>query len=456
MMEKMSSKKILKNAITICLILSLIVISPLSNFSTVKVSATTQNDAVNWVNNQLNKTYRGNYGAQCVDLIKAYYAYLGVAGYAVGNACDYATNALPSGWTRVYSNYQPGDIAVFKTNDSRSGTGPYGHVGIFLSADEVGFNVMNQNYNYQSYCTINRFYYSSLQCAIRPAFTTVYNPQGCFDIVNGGQGNIKVRGWAFDRDNVNTAIKIHVYIGGPAGSGAEGHEISTGTLREDVNAAYPGVGNNHGFDTVIATNRIGEQQVYVYAINIGSGGNVLLGNKTVTIYPPATPTPAPTPTLTPPPTMKPIVKPTNKPTVKPTTKPAIKPTKKPAVNPTVKPTPKSQGNKNVTVENAQDTYRKEVSAPGITTIRTCKLDKHGKVCINWYKIAHASGYQIQYSTKKNFGRKKTKIVYGSNKIKLRLKANKKYYIRIRAFKYGNIKFKVYGKWSSRVKVRIKK
>ena len=294
------------------------------------------------------------------------------------------------------------------------------------------------------------------------AATYGYNPQGCLDVVNGGQGNIQVRGWAFDRDNVNTAIKIHVYIGGSAGSGAEGHEISTGTLREDVNAAYPGVGNNHGFDTVIATNRVGEQQVYVYAINIGSGGNVLLGNKTVTIYPPATPTPTPTPTptltptpiTTPAPTMRPIVKPTIRPTVRTTAKPTIKPTTKPAVNQTVKSTSKFQNNKNITAKSTQDTYRNEVSAPGITTVMSCKSDKHGKVCIKWYKVASANGYQIQYSTKKNFVRKKTKVVYGS-KLKLKLKSNKKYYVRVRAYRKasGN---KVYGKWSKVKKIKVKK
>ena len=188
----------------------------------------------------------------------------------------------------------------------------------------------------------------------------------------------------------------------------------------------------------------------------------MLGNKTVTIYPPATPTPTPTPTptltptpiTTPAPTMRPIVKPTIRPTVRTTAKPTIKPTTKPAVNQTVKSTSKFQNNKNITAKSTQDTYRNEVSAPGITTVMSCKSDKHGKVCIKWYKVASANGYQIQYSTKKNFVRKKTKVVYGS-KLKLKLKSNKKYYVRVRAYRKasGN---KVYGKWSKVKKIKVKK
>ena len=55
-----------------------------------------------------------------MDLIKYYYAHYGVAGYARGNAIQYTSNSLPPGWTRVYSNYQPGDIAVFKAKNGCS------------------------------------------------------------------------------------------------------------------------------------------------------------------------------------------------------------------------------------------------------------------------------------------------------------------------------------------------
>ena len=60
----------------------------------------TAQEALAWARAQVGKSldYDGVYGAQCVDLIKYYYDFLGCASYARGNGCDYATNALPSGW----------------------------------------------------------------------------------------------------------------------------------------------------------------------------------------------------------------------------------------------------------------------------------------------------------------------------------------------------------------------
>ena len=105
-------------------------------------AAHTQQEAVNWAISQIGQKldYDGVYGAQCVDLIKYYYAYLGVSP-VTGNGADYAYNSLPAGWTRIqnYSGFipQPGDIAVW--------TGGYGHVSIVTSSDSVGFNSINQN-----------------------------------------------------------------------------------------------------------------------------------------------------------------------------------------------------------------------------------------------------------------------------------------------------------------------
>ena len=107
-------------------------------------------------------------------------------------------------------------------------------------------------------------------------------PQGELDICEGGSGEIHVRGWAFDRDDISRSLGVHVYIGGPAGSGAEGHQIIANTTRNDVNSVY-GVGSTHGYDSYIETSLRGSQPVYVYAINVGSGDNTLIGQSTVNI-----------------------------------------------------------------------------------------------------------------------------------------------------------------------------
>lgn len=85
----------------------------------------TQQEAVDWVYSQHRVRM-----AQCVDLIVAYYEFLGVA-RPRGNARDYATNTLPSGWSRftwnaVSNSLQPGDILV------RHSTTDFGHIGIFV------------------------------------------------------------------------------------------------------------------------------------------------------------------------------------------------------------------------------------------------------------------------------------------------------------------------------------
>lgn len=145
-----------------------------------EVQAATKEEGVSWAMSQIGKglDYDGVYGNQCVDLIKYYYAHYGVAGYARGNAIQYTSNSLPPGWTRVYSNYQPGDVAVFRANNGCSvcTTGENGHVGIITSIDSVGFNAVNQNYAGRSYCTQNWFHVRCLACAIPPNFTSDTTP----------------------------------------------------------------------------------------------------------------------------------------------------------------------------------------------------------------------------------------------------------------------------------------
>ncbi|MBU5480814.1 RICIN domain-containing protein [Blautia sp. MSJ-19] len=129
-------------------------------------------EAVNWAYAQEGKflDYDGAYGAQCVDLIKYYYAYFGVAGYAKGNGCDYVSNTLPNGWTRIKNTPdfvpEPGDIAVWGTELSSAG-----HVAIILSANSHSFVSMDQNWPRGSSCKQVTHTYSKFWGVIRPNFT---------------------------------------------------------------------------------------------------------------------------------------------------------------------------------------------------------------------------------------------------------------------------------------------
>lgn len=111
-----------------------------------------------------------------------------------------------------------------------------------------------------------------------------YNSEGAFDrVTSNANKQITVKGWAFDRDNLNASLQIHVYVGGPAGSGAPGYVLTANKYRPDVNNVYKGVGNNHGYEGSINVSRTGRQTVYIYAISVGGGENTLLGYKDVDI-----------------------------------------------------------------------------------------------------------------------------------------------------------------------------
>ena len=111
------------------------------------------------------------------------------------------------------------------------------------------------------------------------------NPTSALDSVLGGTGTVRVSGWTFDRDDPTQSLSVHVYIGGSAGTpGAEGVSIPANQSRGDVDNAFH-VGEFHGFDSVIPTSKTGNQDIYVYAINIGGGQNTEIGHKTVYISP---------------------------------------------------------------------------------------------------------------------------------------------------------------------------
>lgn len=113
------------------------------------------------------------------------------------------------------------------------------------------------------------------------------NPRGAFDEASGGPGTIRVRGWAYDLDAGTRPVRVHVYVGGEAGSGATGVDAGPAQLyRPDVGRAFPGIGDHHGFDVRVATARRGRQQVCAYAIDVGPGSNRLLGCRSVTVSEP--------------------------------------------------------------------------------------------------------------------------------------------------------------------------
>lgn len=106
--------------------------------------------------------------------------------------------------------------------------------------------------------------------------TTANNPVGGFSL-QAEKGGFHVEGWALDPDDKTKSLRIDVYANG-VGAGS----FTANAWRPDIPVSYPGASNNLGMDASL-DNEGGAQNICVYAINIGSGDNTLLGCKDLTI-----------------------------------------------------------------------------------------------------------------------------------------------------------------------------
>ncbi|MBQ9305474.1 Ig-like domain-containing protein, partial [Butyrivibrio sp.] len=105
--------------------------------------------------------------------------------------------------------------------------------------------------------------------------------RGYADIIEGGNGTLKVKGWAFDNDSWGSDITIQLVVGDN-----ETYDIVANKSRPDVEGTYPKVGTNHGFDENIFVKSRGSCDVKVYGIDVNNPSRKVLlnmGRKTVTI-----------------------------------------------------------------------------------------------------------------------------------------------------------------------------
>ena len=100
----------------------------------------------------------------------------------------------------------------------------------------------------------------------------------------------------------------------------------------------------------------------------------------------------------------------------------------------------------------------------ITTVKKAKISKLSnvkgkKAQVAYNKVSNAKGYEIQYSTDKNFkkGVKVKKVNAKTTKVTLtKLTKNKKYYVRVRAYRVDEDDNRVNGSWSEAKSVKITK
>lgn len=148
-------------------------------------------------------------------------------------------------------------------------------------------------------------------------------------------------------------------------------------------------------------------------------------------YTPATTNPVPTnpaPTLTPRTTPGADVTVTNAPTTKPTV---------------------------VTTKKSITVVDKKIVAPGKVKITKAKNVSKKKIKLTWKKQSKALVYQVKYSIYKSFRKPKTKATMKCSYTLSGLKKKKTYYIKVRGYTLKKGK-RLYGKWSTVKKVKVKK
>ena len=144
----------------------------------------------------------------------------------------------------------------------------------------------------------------------------------------------------------------------------------------------------------------------------------------------------------------------------PSPQPSVKPNpdNQPANTPKPSMTPQvpTKGNIPQSSQTAND-GKNSGQIASLTKIKgvVAKNQKKCKVKVTWKKVPNSMGYQIQYATNKKFKKAKKKTVKYTFVTLKKLKKKKTYFIRIRAYKIADGK-KVYGKWSSVKKVKVKK
>ncbi|MBQ3264206.1 MAG: RICIN domain-containing protein [Ruminococcus sp.] len=183
------------------------------------------------------------------------------------NFVPYGFEWIP--WSSIggTSNLQRGDILLDEST----------HVEFYYGNNQM-LGAHNPNSGISVYGYYNNAYGVSWDGVLR--LHEGYDPIAAWDnLSSGGSARIRVSGWAYDLDDPNASLDIHIYVGGPAGSGAPCYVVRADVYRADVNICNC----RHGFDSYVDVAPIGQQEVYLYAINVGSGNNVLVGTKSINI-----------------------------------------------------------------------------------------------------------------------------------------------------------------------------
>ncbi len=95
------------------------------------------------------------------------------------------------------------------------------------------------------------------------------------------------------------------------------------------------------------------------------------------------------------------------------------------------------------------------TSPAAPSITSAKSNAYKKITVKWKKAGGASGYQIMWSTTKNFSSNFKSVTSTGSSVTLSTAQTKKtYYVRVRAYKTRNGK-KIYSPWSKTLSAKTK-
>ena len=120
---------------------------------------------------------------------------------------------------------------------------------------------------------------SNVWLGCRDVQVTSAAPFGFLDWVVGGTTAVTFGGWAADPETPTSPIEVRIQVGTSAPQ-----TVTAGVERRDVGRVFPALGSFHGYSGTIAAPP-GPHTVCATAIDVGVGGDTLLGCRAVTVGP---------------------------------------------------------------------------------------------------------------------------------------------------------------------------
>jgi hypothetical protein len=118
-----------------------------------------------------------------------------------------------------------------------------------------------------------------LACKTLSVPATTFLPIGNVDGAAVSGTTITANGWALDRDELTTPIRVHVYVDGVMKA-----SVLADRPRGDIDPAFPGAGPYHGWMTPPISVSPGTRRVCAFGINIAGGvGNPQMACRNVTV-----------------------------------------------------------------------------------------------------------------------------------------------------------------------------